>query len=165
MLFHRSSEIAIQAVLFLAQQPPGKLTPVHEIAEHAGASEAYLAKVLQRLASAGLVRAFRGPGKGVELGGAPEVITLCSVIVAAQGSLNLDQCVLGLPVCSDERPCALHRDWAPLRAKICDLVEKITLAELIRSAHEGSSLFAAELFQAQPVPAVLGSDPTGRKQP
>ena len=108
MIFQRSSEIAIQAMLFLAQQPPGKLTPVHEIAEHAGVSESYLAKVLQRLSNAGLVRSFRGPGKGVELGGAPEAITLSSVIVAAQGSMNLDQCVLGLPICSEEEPCGLH---------------------------------------------------------
>ena len=51
MLFQHSSELALRAALFLAQQVPGKLSPVHEIAAAAGVSEAYLAKILQRLTS------------------------------------------------------------------------------------------------------------------
>ncbi|OFW19814.1 MAG: hypothetical protein A3H27_13480 [Acidobacteria bacterium RIFCSPLOWO2_02_FULL_59_13] len=135
MTLHRSSELAIRAALFLAQQAPGKLSPVHEIAAHAGASEAYLSKVLQRLASAGLVRSFRGFGKGTELAQSPERITLSSLIHATQGSLDSDACVLGLGICSEEHPCAIHRDWVPLRDAIRDLVEKTTLADLIHNIH------------------------------
>jgi Rrf2 family iron-sulfur cluster assembly transcriptional regulator len=145
MLLQHSSELAIQATLFLAQQAPGKLSPVHEIATHAGASEAYLAKILQRLASAGLVRSFRGPGKGMELGRAPEAITLASLIEAMEGTKAPDECVLGLGVCSEENPCPLHKDWIPLRTAIRDLLERTTLADLVRAVHQRTSYVAPEL--------------------
>lgn len=136
MLFQHSSELAIRAILFLAQQAPGKLSPVHEIAAEVGVSEAYLAKITQRLASAGLVRSFRGPGKGLELGRAPEAITLASVIHAVEGTVESDECVLGLGVCSELNPCALHREWLPLRKAIHEMLEKTTLADLARSVRE-----------------------------
>ena len=164
MLLQHSSELAIRATLFLAQQAPGKLSPVHEIAAHFGAPEAYLAKVLQRLASAGLVRSFRGPGKGMELGRAPEAITLAAVVRAAQGSTVSDECVLGLSMCSDENPCALHRDWVPLRTAISDLLEKTTLADLVRSVREPSSRPAAKLSEMEPIPADFGGGDKERRQ-
>jgi Rrf2 family iron-sulfur cluster assembly transcriptional regulator len=132
MLFQHSSELAIRATLFLAQQAPGKLSPVHEIAAHSGVSEAYLAKILQRLASIGLVRSFRGPGKGMELGRAPESISLSEVIRAMEGSRESNACVLGLGECSEENPCALHEEWLPLRAAIHNFIEKTTLGDLVR---------------------------------
>lgn len=133
MIFSRATEVAIQALVFLAQQPPGKLTPTHEIAEAAGVSEAYLAKVLQRLSSEGLVRTFRGSGKGVELGKAPEEIRTSAVLVAAQDNFDPGRCVLGLSVCSDDHPCALHHEWLPQRAAIQDLLDRTTIADLVRS--------------------------------
>jgi len=133
VLFQHSSELALRAALFLAQQVPGKLSPVHEIAAQAGVSEAYLAKILQRLASSGLVRSFRGPGKGMELGKAPEAISLASVIRAVEGTKDAD-CVLGFDACSTENPCALHEDWLPLRTAINAFLVKTTLADLVRVA-------------------------------
>ncbi|MBI4459275.1 MAG: Rrf2 family transcriptional regulator [Acidobacteria bacterium] len=135
MILHRSSELAIRAALFLAQQAPGKLSPVHEIAAHVGVSEAYLSKVLQRLAGAGLVRSFRGFGKGMELARIPDRITLSSLIHAAQGSLSSDACFLGLGMCSPENPCPIHWDWLPIKNSVRDLVEKTTLADLVQDAH------------------------------
>ena len=100
MIFQRSSELAIQATLFLAQQAPGKLSPAREIAKHVGAPQAYLAKILHRLTSAGMVRSFRGPGQGMELGRTPSSITLASLIHAVEGSKAENACVLGLGLCT-----------------------------------------------------------------
>ena len=134
MIFQHASELAVRATLFLAKQPPGKLTPVHEIAAQTGVSEAYLAKVLQRLSSCSLLRSFRGPGKGMELGRAPETITLADLVRAVEGSRFFDNCIFGLGDCSPEHPCPLHNDWLPLRTAIFDLMEKTTLADLLRAA-------------------------------
>jgi len=134
MVFQHASELAVRATLFLAKQPPGKLTPVHEIAAQTGVSEAYLAKILQRLSSGGLLRSFRGPGKGMELGRAPEAITLADLVRTVEGSRLSDNCIFGLGDCSPEHPCPLHNDWLPLRTAIFDLMEKTTLADLLRAA-------------------------------
>lgn len=138
MIFQHSSEIAIRATLVLAQQAPGKLSPVHEIAVQAGVSKAYLAKIIQRLSSAGLVRSFRGPGKGIELGHAPEEITLASVVHALQGTFEETTCVLGIGACTKDNPCALHHEWGPIRSAILDMLQKITLADLVASIRKRS---------------------------
>jgi len=139
MILQRSSEHAIRAALFLAQQAPGKLSPVHEIAAHTGVSKAYLAKILQRLASAGLVRSFRGPGKGMELGRAPASINLESIVCAIEGPRMEDACVLGIGICSKETSCTLHADWVPIRAAIQALLQNTNLANLVEIAQSHSN--------------------------
>jgi Rrf2 family transcriptional regulator, iron-sulfur cluster assembly transcription factor len=139
LIFNRATEVAIQALVLLAQQPPGKLTPTHEIAAEADVPEAYLAKVLQRLSAAGLVRTFRGSGKGIELGKAPEEIRTSAVVIAAQDSLDSERCVLGLNVCSEQNPCSLHYEWLPHRAAIQELLDRTTIADLVRFLHHPPS--------------------------
>lgn len=134
MGFHHASEYAIRATVFLARQVPGKLSPVREIAAAVGVSEAYLAKIFQQLTSAGLVRSFRGPGKGMELGRPASKITLASLIRVMEGLKAADECVLGLGTCSKETPCFLHDEWVPIRTAVRNLLEKTTLADLAESA-------------------------------
>ena len=136
MLYTHSSELAVRATLFLALQPPGKLSPVHEIARGTGLSEPYLAKILRRLASAGLVRAFRGPGRGMELARAPDEISLWTVVRAMEGPERPEWCGLGLKACSQESPCALHSKWVPLRDQIQRLLAETTLGSLVSTLRE-----------------------------
>ncbi len=156
MILQRSSEVAIRAAFFLAHQPPGKLTPAHEIAAHAGILPAYLAKILQKLSAAKLVRSFRGPGKGIELGRPANQITLASLILVMEGSKRADQCVLGLDVCSEETPCALHHEWNPIRATICNLLEKTTLADLAKSVAAREAVFGARKVRGLQMPEQAG---------
>lgn len=128
--------MAVQALVFLAQQTAGKLSPTHEIAAQAGVPGPYLAKIFQRLTIAGLVRTFRGSGKGVELGRSAESIRLLSVVNAAQGIMDSNKCILGLNACSDEHPCALHHEWLPLKTAITEMLENTTLADLVRAVRE-----------------------------
>lgn len=138
MLFHRGSELAIRATVFLSLQPPGKLSPVHEIADATGASQAYLAKILQRLSLAGLIRAFRGPGRGMELGHAPEKISLGAVVEAMEGPPGPEWCVLGSKFCSGDDPCPLHDRWVPLRTEIQRLLDETTVASLAQRLRTGA---------------------------
>ncbi len=135
MLYSHSSELAIRAALFLALQPPGKLSTVEEIATGTQLPKSYLAKIIGKLACAGLVRAFRGPGGGIELGRAPEAISLLSVVRAMEGPAPPEWCVLGARACSDEKPCSLHHEWVPLRDKMHHLLDQTTLASLTREFH------------------------------
>jgi Rrf2 family protein len=153
VIFQHASELAIRATVFLAQQAPGKLSPVHEIAVHAGVSEAYLAKILQRLASAGLVRSFRGPGKGMELGRPATTITLASLILVMEGSREAHECMLGLGTCSEETPCVLHDEWIPIRTAIRNFLEKTTLADLADSVINREAGFGARQVSGLRAPA------------
>lgn len=130
MLRSHASEMGIRAALFLALQPPGKLCPVHEIATGTGLPRPYLAKVMRQLVRAGLVRAFRGPGGGLELGRAPQAISLWAIVRATEGPAQPNWCVLGLDACSEERPCPLHPQWFHIREGIERLLRETTLATL-----------------------------------
>jgi Rrf2 family iron-sulfur cluster assembly transcriptional regulator len=161
MILQRSSELAIRAAFFLAHQAPGKLSPAHEIAAHAGVSEPYLAKILQRLSAAGLIQSFRGPGRGMKLARPANTITLASLVLVMEGSNKTKACVLGLPACSDEVPCALHHEWVPIRASICNLLEKTTLAGLAKSVAARGAVFGAQKMSRLPVSAKVRA---GRKR-
>ena len=136
MLYGHAAEIAIRATLYLAGKPPGALSPVRDVAKATKLPSPYLAKVIQRLAQAGLVRTFRGPGGGIELGKSPETITLWSLVCAMDGPTDMNRCALGIGSCSSSNPCPLHGRWVPLRNEVHRLLEGTTLATLLRELAE-----------------------------
>ena len=140
MLYSHASELALRAALYLTLQPPGKLTPVREIAKGAGLPGPYLAKIMRRLIDARLVRAFRGPGGGVRLRQAPEAVNLAALVRAMEGPLDPEPCVLGLRPCSSEYPCPLHGRWTALRGEIQDLLKETTLASLAQNLRGSLSI-------------------------
>lgn len=139
MYYGHAAEAAIRAALYLGSRPPGELSPVQNIAAATKLPKAYLSKVIQRLAQAGLVRTFRGPGGGIELGKPPDAITLWSLVHATEGRGDADRCALGIGNCSAENPCPLHGRWAPLRDEFQRLLEGTTLAELLRDISQTQS--------------------------
>jgi Rrf2 family protein len=143
VLYSHTSELAIRAARYLASQPPGKLTPVHEVAAATGMSKAYLSKILRQLIRARVVRGIRGPGGGVELGRAPADITLWLVRESVEGPLGQHRCVLEPRTCSADSPCALHTRWSPLRTEVQRLLEETTLADLVRQV-EGKEVHVVE---------------------
>ncbi len=130
MLLSHTSEVATQVVVHLALQPPGKLIPVHQIARSTGLPKSFLAKIVGRLIRARLLRAFRGPGGGVELGRPAEEICLWSLVRAMEGPVRRERCVFGLTGCSVEKPCPLHPRWSQLRAEMQRLLEETTVGSV-----------------------------------
>src|SRR5574341_2665570 len=132
MLQSTASAMAIRAALFLALQPREKLSPVREIARQTGLPEPYLAKIMRQLTSAGLVRAFRGPGGGIALVRSPQDVSLWSIVRAIEGPVEMEWCVLGLHTCTAEDPCPVHLRYAQRRSEMQRLLEDTTLATLAR---------------------------------
>lgn len=168
MLYGHAAEVAIRAALYLAGQPPGELSPVHDVAKATNLPSSYLSKVIQRLAQSGLVRTFRGPGGGIELGKSPGAITLWSLVCATEGRADVERCALGTGTCSSEKSCPLHSRWAPLREECQRLLEGTTLAALLREPYEGEdggSVRTCVLagITADAALAHAGSLPTGER--
>ena len=130
MTFSRSTELAVWAILYLAQRPAGSPCPIREIARGTGLPEPFLAKVVQRLVAAGLVRGFRGPGGGVALARRPKSITLRAVAGAVGDQLDAQRCVLGFRDCSEDDACPLHSRWSGVRGAIDRVLEQTTLGDL-----------------------------------
>ena len=138
MLFlgSHASELALRAAIHLALQPPGKLSPTREIAAGTGLPAAYLAKIMRLLIRAGLVRAFRGPGGGAELGRPPGSISISSLVRAVEGETQAEKCIMGRDMCAELAPCLLHSQWISLRTEFSRLLEETSLEMLAQMAQE-----------------------------
>lgn len=130
----RSAQLAVQASLLLALEPPGASRRVRDIAATLDVPASYLVKVLQNLTRAGLLRSIRGPGGGVRLARSPKEIRLWDVLAAVGPMTEYERCILGLDDCSDANPCPLHELWAPVRDGILVKLRSLNLWEFADAA-------------------------------
>ncbi len=93
-----AASLALHTSILLAR-PGNEPQTVHALAESTGASEAHLAKVVQRLARAGILRTTRGPRGGVTLARAAGEISFLEIFEAIEGPAESSGCVLGRAVC------------------------------------------------------------------
>lgn len=94
-----AASLALHAMVYLAAFPEEKVT-TQTIAEALKASEHHLAKVMQRLAHAGLVVSTRGPAGGFRLNKHADEINLLEIFEAVEGPLEPRACLLGaVPRC------------------------------------------------------------------
>lgn len=129
-MFSRACEYAIQALLDLAERPPGVYVPVREVANQRDIPYHFLGKIVQQLTRNGLLIASKGPNGGITLSGSAEDITLLQVVEAIDGLDITTQCVIGLPTCQDSAPCPLHIDWRKNRMQILEMLTRKTLKQL-----------------------------------
>lgn len=115
---------------FLAMRREEGYVPTRVVSGWYGGSHASLAKRVQDLEHAGLVRSQRGPNGGIALSRAPEAIRLSEVIAAIDGLEILTACVLGGPACDQTQPCVLHSSWQSVQHLIRDVFDRTTLRDL-----------------------------------
>lgn len=122
-----AASLALHTMAYLAAEP-GRKASTHEIARVMGASEAHLAKVMQRLGKAGLVVSQRGPGGGFTMAKRPEQVSLLEVYAAAEGQLGEVGCLLGRPVCGGH--CIMGELLGKLSQEIKDYFANTKLSDL-----------------------------------
>jgi len=93
-----ATSLAFHAMGILAQNPK-KMFSTKEIASFINASEAHLAKVLQRLAKAGLIESVRGPKGGFTVRDGAANTSLLEIYETIDGPLDQNNCLLGPPIC------------------------------------------------------------------
>lgn len=137
MILSRTSQYAIQALIFIATQPRGEPVLNREIAEHLGVPSAYLAKIMQNLCRGNLLYSFRGRLGGFCLREEAEKTDLMQVLILTEGTGFTDDCVLGLKVCSDETACPMHARWKPIKEKVVQMLHEQTLEKLAVAVKSG----------------------------
>lgn len=87
--------LAFHSMVLIASMKEGEFLNVKDMAEKLYASEAHLAKVMQRLSKSGLLRSVRGPKGGFILAKKPEEISLYDIYEAVEGPIEERECPLG----------------------------------------------------------------------
>jgi Rrf2 family iron-sulfur cluster assembly transcriptional regulator len=130
ILFSRQCEYALQAVLFIALKPSGEMTSIKELTRRLRIPYHFVAKILQDLASKGLLTSTKGPGGGFALALPASEITLFHIVETIDGAEFTRSCVLGFPDCSGANPCAVHDTWGGLRDRIYQMLVSKNIAEM-----------------------------------
>ncbi len=107
MQITRETDYAIRCVYYLAGKK-GEVTMVDEIARKMDTPKSFLAKILQKLARAGIVESFRGVKGGFRLAMSPRQISLLDVIEAIQGPVVMNICAMGKEMCRLSDTCFIH---------------------------------------------------------
>lgn len=126
--FPEAASLGVHAAVLLAGRRNG-LMSARELAERLSASEAHLAKVMQRLVRAGIVASTRGPHGGFALAKPPAEVTLLDVYEAIEGVIEPASCVFGQPVCG-RRTCVFRGVTEELDARLRAYLDGAVLSDL-----------------------------------
>jgi len=141
MIYSKSSEYAIQAMIYLAEKKTSNQIMISEIAKGYNIPQQFLAKVAQTLVKHRLLIAIRGRNGGVRLAKPPAEIYLHHIVWAIDGPPpDREQCVIGIDYCTDKAPCPLHHRWKVIREDIREMLETETLEELAERVLEKRDL-------------------------
>ena len=137
MILSRTSQYAIQALIFVATRPRGVPVLIRTVAEHLDVPPPYLAKIMQGLSRGKLIRSFRGRQGGVCLCEGGEETDLMQILTLIEGPGLVDNCVLGLKACGDDTACPMHVQWKPIKTEIVKLLNQQTLGKLAAAVQSG----------------------------
>ena len=122
-------EYALRAVTTLAYHE-GKPATTQGVADATKVPVAYLAKILQELAKAGIIRTQRGVGGGVALAKPASELSILDVVNAVEPIRRYKTCPLGIQS-HGSTLCPLHRRLDKALAELEDAFRGVTLADII----------------------------------
>lgn len=123
-----AATLAIHALALLADAT--EPVQVSRIAAPMGASTAHLGKVLQRLARLGVVTSVRGPRGGFNLARPARETSLLDVLVAVDGPIVEEGCLLGRPACHTPGACPVRGLNHQVRDLVVGKLGELSLADI-----------------------------------
>jgi Rrf2 family protein len=102
-----------------------------DIAQRQEISLAYLEHLIAPLVAAGIIRSARGAQGGVWLAKPPQEIRLNEVVQLLEGSITPVECLNSPESCSRTDLCATRDIWGELKKAMDDVLESITLQDLV----------------------------------
>lgn len=131
-----ASRYAIRAMIDVAAASDRGVVTTQEIAERQDIPQAFLAKIVQQLVRAELLRAYRGAAGGIALAQPTEQVNLRQVIEAVQGPISLAYCLIQPGKCPRQETCPVHEVWVETQNSVLKVLEGVTLASLVARGRE-----------------------------
>ncbi len=117
----KKADYGLMAMKHLAEHSQSGSCSAKDVAEAYGLPQEALAKILQRLAKAGLLQSQHGINGGYTLARDPKTISAFEVIQAIDGPLFITSCVTVRGECGQTDRCTVRE---PLR-KVNESIEKV----------------------------------------
>ena len=135
-MFSKSTEYALRATIYIASEASvDKKASIVAIAKGIGAPKSFTAKILQHLTNKekGFISSTPGPSGGFYITAEAMNKPIYSVIEAMGETGLIESCVLGLPQCSDEHPCAMHSTYKVIKMELLKMFREKSIQDVINS--------------------------------
>lgn len=133
-------EYGLRCMMQLALADSELPMTVAQVADNEGISTEYAGKLLNLLRQAELVRSVRGRNGGFVLARSADEISLAEVVLALSNNLfDSEYCERHTgagDVCVHSTACTLRPVWATLSGVINEILESLTLMDLLRSERQ-----------------------------
>ena len=127
----RQTEYAIRGLQELARNNNEAPVQLKIIAGACEVSEAFLAKIFQMLAQAGVVKSHRGVKGGFSLGRDAADISLREIVEICEGGIVLNHCLRKVDPCKDVNTCAVAKVWREAQDALTGALDRTNLADII----------------------------------
>ena len=123
---------ALRLLLDLAVYNTGEPISLKDVAKRQEISEKYLEQIISLLNKAGFVRSIRGAQGGYMLAKTPSEYTVGMILRLTEGRLAPVSCVGEDSIeCERRQGCVTVRVWEKLNDAVNQVVDNITLADLV----------------------------------
>ena len=127
-----TGDYAVRAVVHLAAKKTSEITTTAEIAREQEIPPSFLAKVMQSLARAAIVKVHRGKSGGFSLARGGDKISVRMVVEAVEGPIFLNRCLTKKGDCNRDSFCQSHNVWKEAQSALISVLDKYSVLELAR---------------------------------
>jgi FeS assembly SUF system regulator len=131
IILSRLADYGVIVASHLAAEPARQVNAA-AIAAATRLPPATVAKVLKRLAHAGIVAGARGAAGGYRLARSPADVSLAEVVAAIDGEIGVTQCASHVEGCERTHFCPTRPHWAHINRAVSEALRAVTLAEMGR---------------------------------
>lgn len=136
MLVSTKGRYALHLMLDIALHSAGEPVPLRDIAEREKLSDKYLEQLVIPLSRTGLVKSVRGAGGGYLLTRPAEEYTVGEILRVLEGDLAPTSCTEEGHCCENAGQCVSMEIWEQIRAAVDNVVDNVTLADLVKRYYE-----------------------------
>lgn len=126
----KKADYGLMAMRHLAEHADQGACSAKDVADSYGIPQEALAKILQRLAKAGLLHSQHGINGGYTLARAPETISAFEVIRAIDGPLFITSCVTVRGECDQTDRCNIREPLRKVNSSIEEVLRRIKISEM-----------------------------------
>lgn len=137
-MFSKKVAYAIRCLVYLAER--GEPALIREISEATEIPHPYLAKIVNDLTRKNFVKSQRGIGGGITLVKPPDSISVFELCVAFDDPFLKQECLIGMPNCSDETGCVFHEFWSKEKEKITNFLSMNTIEKIVKERMKSAVL-------------------------
>jgi Rrf2 family protein len=130
----KKADYGLMAMKHLAEHAHEGACSAKDVAESYGIPPEVLAKILQRLAKAGLLHSQHGINGGYTLARPAREISAYEVIRAIDGPLFITSCITVRGECDQTQRCTIREPLRKVNQSIEDMLKKIRIAEMTETS-------------------------------